>query len=118
MSRQRLRSYGDLRQERRQLERILEHFEELAHCCPHPRTEDAYIRLRTVLQGKLERIREELSCVEQAVDRLDESYSTILRAHYIDGQSWESVCEMTGYEGMQICRIHTAALEALGEPQC
>ncbi len=72
-----------------------------------------HLELQEQLEQKLTDLMEEQIAVENAIDTLAPVERTLIRAHYIDGKTWENVCVLIGYEWAQIHRIHSQALRKL-----
>lgn len=51
--------------------------------------------------------------IEKALEGLDPQQRCLLRYRYLDGYSWESVCDAMHYSWAQTHNIHAAALKAL-----
>lgn len=55
--------------------------------------------------------------VERAIDSLPPKARALLRFYYVDGLTWDKVCEKMHYSWTQVHRIHGRALEKLKEQE-
>ena len=62
-------------------------------------------KLDELLQAQLE--------IERAIDTLDPTERTLLRLHYIQGETWEQAAVTMNYSWRQVHRIHARALKKL-----
>ena len=131
MTKERLRAYKDLRQERDQLAKMLGDIEAVMYGPRASRmdgmprggsggtggpTEALATRHIEVEQRYREKVAELtalLDEIEQAIEALDPRERTLIRLHYIEGRIWEEVCIEMSYSWMQVHRIHAKALEKL-----
>lgn len=104
-----------LHREQNQLCRLLERLEEVSGLCASE--SEGYERLHRVLQSRLDGNHVRLTRAEESLNRLDSRERSILRARYLEGQSWDRICLRTGYEQAQIFRIHAGALRCLVEAE-
>jgi len=52
--------------------------------------------------------------IERGVRGLEDGrFRDVMRRRYIDGGTWERIAEDMHYSTMQVCRLHTAALERI-----
>ena len=105
MTKDRLRDYRAIAQEKKALERQIETDNLVA----------GHQALLELYRDKLDRMAEELLAIEQAIDRLPVRERAILRRYYIQGMTWEEVCVEEHYSLRQLHRIHARALERLRE---
>ena len=105
MTKDRLRDYRAIVQEKKALEHQIETDDLVA----------GHQALVELYQDKLDRMAEELLAIEQAIDRLPVRERAILRRYYIQGMTWEEVCVAEHYSWRQVHRIHARALERLKE---
>ena len=133
MTKERLRAYRSLKQERDQVRSMIEELEAELYSPKVPRLDavpggggqlpggvtptDAKIDKRDELLAlyaeKCAKMDEELLAIEQAIDRLEPREKTLIRFHYIKGLTWENVCVAMCYSWRQVHRIHAKALENL-----
>ena len=129
MTKERLRSYRTLAQEKKQLEHQIEAIEaalyrpKIAKYKPSQgkasggnTTEDLaakHLELLDLYQDKLAGLAKEQLAIEQALDSLPSKERTLLRHKYLEGLTWEEVCVAMHYSWMQVHRIHSRALETL-----
>lgn len=131
MTKERLRTYRDLRRELRQIERKVESIETALYSPKIPRLtgmptapgggntkEDLAAKHLELLEyyntKKAELAAEQLS-IELAIDALPYRERTLLRLYYIDGLTWEEVCVNMSYGWTQTHKIHGKALRMLRE---
>lgn len=135
MTKERLRAYRALKQERDQIRELIEELETGLYSPKVPRLDavpggggqlpggvtptDAKIDKRDELLAlyadKCTQMDAELLAIEQAIDCLDPRERTLLRLHYTQGLTWEDVCHVMSYSWRQVHRIHDKALEKLKE---
>lgn len=133
MTKERLRAYRALKQERDEVRQMIEEIESALYDPKVPRLEpvpggggskpdgitptDAKIDKRDELLAlyaeKCAQMDEELLAIEKAIDSMEPREKTLLRLHYVKGLTWENVCVEMGYSWRQIHRIHAKALEML-----
>ena len=68
--------------------------------------EDMYLR-------KIEKANAELKEIEALIDNLEPVERLLIRARYIDGEYFESICGIIGYSYRQTMRIHKCAIRKL-----
>ena len=105
MTKERLRDYRAIAQEKKALERKIETDDLVA----------GHQALLELYRDKLDRMAEELLAIEQAIDRLPVREQAILRRYYLQGMIWEEVCVAEHYSWRQVHRIHARALDRLRE---
>lgn len=133
MTKERLRKYVTLRQEVLNLEaRVREKEHEMVSLrspslegLPTAKgktsspVEDAVaslVDLQAKYVRRLEVMYREQSAIEEAVASLSDSVERqLMRARYLDGQTWEEVCETIGYSWSQVHRIHARALQNIAD---
>lgn len=72
----------------------------------------SFIDLENEYAQKIAKLNAEIMQIEKAITTLDDSAERqLMRARYIDGKTWEEVCNLMGYSWSQTHRIHTRALE-------
>ena len=123
MVKEKLRRYGDRRQELRQIRRMLA---ELEARMTAPRaqaltgTPGSPSGDPDKLTGLVARA-EELTAAQLEVERLIETLEPrereIFRLRYIDGAKWEDICVILSYSWRQVHRAHSAALQKLEEAE-
>jgi len=69
--------------------------------------------LRVVYSETIQRLTEQLTEIERAIETLEPRERQAIRMHYIDGLSWEAIGYKMYYERSQIFRIRKAAIEKL-----
>ena len=62
---------------------------------------------------KLEELAEEQEQIEDAISGLPSDLRQIMRARYIQGKQWETICYEIGYSWRQIHRLHGKALRMI-----
>ena len=72
------------------------------------RLEGSYQRLQARLLAEQERI-------EEMISRLGPKERMLMRYYYIEGYTWEQVCDAMNYSWRQVHRIHAGALRRLLE---
>lgn len=130
MTKERLKSYRNIKLER---DKLLDMIEELEAQMKNPRAQrlDGMPRGGTSLTSAVEsmvvkhtdlveRYREHVAAlteavakIENAIEGLDPRERTLIRLHYIQGLTWEEVCVAMSYSWRQVHRIHAKALETL-----
>ena len=127
MTKERLRGYRTLLQEKKTLEQQIETIEatllhpkiqKIKHTPTGPSGGNALedLELIDLYHAKLAEIAKELQAIETGIDTLPPTERVLLRLRYIHGLSWEEVCVDMSYSWRQVHRIHAKALEALREP--
>ena len=118
MVKEKLRRYGDRRQELRQIRRMLAELE-ARMTAPRaqaltgtPGSPSRDPDKRTGLVARAEELRGQYRrCIEELTER--ESF----RRRYIDGAKWEDICVILSYSWRQVHRAHSAALQKLEEAE-
>lgn len=129
MTKERLRSYRDLRQELRQIEGKVESIEATLYSPKIPRLtgmpsapgggntkEDLaakHLELLEYYNGKKAELAAEQLAIEKAIEVLPYRERTLLRLYYIDGLTWEEVCVEMAYGWTRTHKIHGMALQML-----
>lgn len=124
-----LNSYRDLSAEHRQLTEELRRLEECiaSPSCPNwdglPRGTEVsrpteskalkHIELEQRYRVQLERMAEEQVKIEEMIEGLEPTERRLARFRYIDGLTWEDVCEKMNYSWRQTHRIHGRMLDKL-----
>ena len=67
------------------------------------------------LEQKRDRLAAELACLEEGIDALGGIEGRILRASYIEGNSWEQIGADEGYEQAQLFRLNMSAIRKLAK---
>lgn len=133
MTKERLRQYRELKNEKAQIEEKLEELEGVMYA-PRGTNYEEKIRekyktgsltevlheqheaLVNLYNAKLAELNALLLEIETAVESLtDATERRVVRLHYIDGMKWEAVAVAIGYEWAQTHRIHARALAKLRE---
>ena len=131
MTKDRLRNYTTLKEEREQLRRQLDELEatlyypkiqRLNGMPSSPSKESTlelmvarHVELQERYEAKLAEMTKEMLLIEAAIDALDPTARMLLRYRYLDGLKWEEVCVRMNYSWMQTHRIHANALNKLRE---
>ena len=129
MTKERLRTYRDLRRELRQIERKVEAIETSLYSPKIPRLtgmpaapgngntkEDMvaeHLELLDHYKAKQAELAAEQLAIETSIDSLPYRERTMLRLYYIDGLTWEDVCVQMNYCWSRVHQIHAAALQKL-----
>ena len=66
-----------------------------------------------MLEEKRDKLAAELAQLEAGMNALEGTEGRILRAHYMQGHSWQQVALDEGYEQAQIFRIYSSAVRKL-----
>ena len=66
--------------------------------------------LRALYDKKREKLTAELMHIEQVIETLGPTERTLMRLRYIDGLSWQAICNRINYSWQQTHRIHARAL--------
>lgn len=133
MTKERLRSYRDLRRELRQIERKVESIETTLYSPKIPRLtgmpaapgggnskEDLaakHLELLEYYEAKQAELVAEQLAIEKSIEVLPYRERTLLRLYYIDGLTWEEVCVNMNYVWSRIHEIHGMALRMLREKE-
>lgn len=131
MTKERLRGYRTLLQEKKTLEQQIETVEatllhpqiqKIKHTPAGPSGGNAledlaakHLELIDLYHAKLAEIAQELQAIETGIDTLPPTERVLLRLRYVHGLTWEEVCVDMSYSWRQVHRIHAKALEALRE---
>ena len=131
MTKERLRRYLWLKQER---EQIVQKMQEIEATIYFPKIQRMtgmpgsgnkegnpqepltiqHIELRDLYLAKTKELLTELLSIERAIESVTEPrHRTLLRHRYIEGLKWEEICVAMGYEWSQIHRLHGEALAML-----
>lgn len=129
----RLNSYRDLRAEHQQITEELRRLEALlgapsgSNLDGMPRASGVsssverkalkHIALRERYQAQLEKLVEAQEMIENIIEGLDSTERRLARFRYIDGLTWESVCDRLCYSWMQTHRIHGRMLDKLTDAE-
>lgn len=129
MTKDRLRNYQIIKQEREQLRQQLEEIEAALYFPKVQRLTDMptapshgnaqedlairHIELQELYMAKLEELVAEQLAIEEAIGSLDRQHRMLMRYRYIDGLKWEEVCLKMGYSWTQIHEHHSRALKLL-----
>ena len=131
MTKERLKTYRDLKREQQQIRQQLEALE-AAMYYPKPQRlsgmpsapsqgnalenmVEQHVALQERYRAKLNELEAEQLAIETAIDALDTRARQLIRYRYIDGLTWEEVCVAMSYSWRQTHRLHSAALTALKE---
>lgn len=131
MTKEQLRTYRDLRKERDDLARKIH---ELEWSMYGPRAQrldgmpragsggdglegqmDRHNELRELYRSKVAELGRQLLAIERAIERLSSRERQLIRLHYIEGLTWEQVCNEMNYSWSQVHRDHREALAKLRE---
>ena len=131
MTKERLRNYAILKEERNQLRRQLEELEaalyypkiqRLNGMPSAPSKENAlelmvarHAELQEKYEAKIAEMNAEMLFVETAIETLEPTARMLLRYRYLECLKWEEVCVKMNYSWMQTHRIHANALNQLME---
>lgn len=127
---QRLNSYRDLLTERVQLQTELQKLEALmaspsssnldgmprsgsGPCNPVASIAVKHMELVERYKTKVRQLVEEQAAIEALIEDLEPTERKLARYRYIDGLTWEEVCEELGYSWRQTHRIHGRMLDGL-----
>lgn len=131
MTKERLRSYLELKNEHAQLRQQLEAIEAAlyspkaqrltgmpaaqSHGNPMEDMAARHLELMDRYRAKMLELAEEQLAIEKAIEALEPTSRMLLRFRYLDGLPWEEVCVRMNYSWRQTHRLHSRALEALKE---
>ena len=131
MTKERLKNYALLKEEREQLRRQLDELEatlyypriqRLSDMPSAPSKENTlelmvarHLDLQDRYEAKIAEMTAEMLLIEEAIEKLDPTARMLMRYRYIEGLKWEEVCVRINYSWMQTHRIHAHALEQLSE---
>lgn len=129
MTKERLRAYRDLRQERDKLKKLIEELDANLYgpTTPNldglPRSHGGASAVESLVAqkdqierkylAKVAELTAELETIERAIEVLEPRERTLIRLYYIEGLTWEQVCVEMSYSWRQVHRIHGMALERL-----
>ena len=130
MTKEALREYVHLKSERVQLARLLRELEMEMEApsiqkmtgMPHAPSGNKssleavvarHLDLMERYQNMLGRIDEIQAQIEEAIASLDGVERTLMRYRYLDGMSWNDICEAMNYSWNSVHRIHGRALAKL-----
>jgi DNA-directed RNA polymerase specialized sigma subunit len=129
MTKERLRNYANLKEERNQLRRQLEELEaalyypkiqRLNGMPSAPSKENTlelmvarHAELQEKYEAKIAEMNAEMLLIEEAIEALDPTARMLLRYRYLECLKWEEVCVKMNYSWMQTHRIHANALNQL-----
>ena len=103
MTKEALREYRNIKTELVEMEKLRKTLTALDYDI-----DELYLPKKTALLRELERI-------EQAIETLGPTERTLMRLRYIEGLSWQEVCDRIHYSWQQTHRIHANALIKLRE---
>ena len=132
MTKTQLRAYKTLRLERDKLARMLSELEATIYgpkavkydAMPRggagpsdPTAELAarHIALQDDYARTVEKLTEQMTEIERAIEPLAPTERTLIRLHYFQGLTWEEVAVEMGYTWRHVHRLHGKALEHLQE---
>lgn len=72
------------------------------------------VDLEEMYLDELSKLLEEQKEIEDMIKGLEPVERLLIRARYIDGLPWESICNIIGYSWAQTHRIHSSTLNKLG----
>ena len=72
-----------------------------------------HIALQEDYARTVEKLTEQMTEIEKAIEPLEPRERTLIRLHYFQGLTWEQVAVEMSYSWAQIHRIHSKALEKL-----
>ena len=130
MTKEQLKEYKHIRQERDRLATMIKELESTMYGPRGPRLDGMphggggnsspiealaakHDELLQLYQTKVAELTAKLEEIEAAIEPLAPRERTLLRLYYINGLTWEQVCVAMSYSWMQVHRIHSKALEAL-----
>lgn len=123
-----LNSYRELRAEHRQIREELEALEAemgptgsnydgmprgTVTSDPTGRLAGLHLALQERYEAQLEKLAEGQVIIENIIEGLEPTERRLARFRYIDGLSWEDVCEQMSYSWRQTHRIHARMLDKL-----
>ena len=134
MTKERLKTYRELKKERDDIARRIKEIEDAMYCprsqrldgMPRGGSGENYIReeqvdtkyaLLAAYQKKGAELDRKLLVIEQAIEELEPRERWLVRLHYIDGLTWEQVAVEMDYSWRQVHRIHSDALDKLKEEE-
>lgn len=131
MTKEQLKNYVILKEEREQLRRQLDELEATLYYPKIQRLSDMpstpskentlelmvarHLELQDKYEAKLAEMTAEMLKIEDTIEKLDPTARMLFRYRYLDGLKWEEVCVRMNYSWMQTHRIHANALNQLKE---
>ena len=76
-----------------------------------------HIELQTAYTDMLEEIAAEQLAIETAAAALPPTLRTLIRLHYFEGLTWNQVCQRINYSWTSVHRLHREALKLLREQE-
>ena len=129
MTKEQLKNYVILKEEREQLRRQLDELEATLYYPKIQRLSDMpstpskentlelmvarHLELQDKYEAKLAEMTAEMLRIEEVIEKLDPTARMLFRYRYLDGLKWEEVCVRMNYSWMQTHRIHANALNQL-----
>ena len=129
MTKERLREYRDLHRELKQIEEKVETMESTLYSPKIPRItgmpsaagngnskEDLaakHIELLDYYRKKQQELYTEQLAIEKAIESLDGVERTLMRYRYIEGLTWDEICDKMHYGWNSVHRIHGRALSKM-----
>ena len=130
MTKEQLKAYRAIRLERDKLLGMLKELESTIYSPTIPKLDPApgggrngaspveiaatkHDGLRTRYLQKVAELEDAMAMIEEAIKMLGNRERTLMRLHYIEGKTWEEVCEEMSYSWRQVHRFHATALEKL-----
>ena len=129
MTKEQLKNYVILKEEREQLRRQLDELEATLYYPKIQRLSDMpstpskentlelmvarHLELQDKYEAKLAEMTAEMLRIEETIEKLDPTARMLFRYRYLDGLKWEEVCVRMNYSWMQTHRIHANALNQL-----
>lgn len=105
MTKEQLRSYQDIKKEKRHIEQMLRILER------RPESEQENLRpLRELYREKLDALVALQVSIEEAIDSLGPVERKLFRYRYIEGLEWHQIEAKMHYSSTSVHRIHSAAL--------
>ena len=134
MTKERLKTYRELKKERDDLGRRISELEwemygprsQRLDGMPRGGSGENYIQeermdtkdaLLAVYKAQEAELTEELLAIEKAIKKLEPRERRLVRLRYIDGLNWEQVAVEMDYSWRQMHRIHSDALDKLKEEE-
>ena len=133
MTKERLRRYGAIKREHRQLEEQLEQIETQLYSpkaqrltgmpsAPHDgnameELAAKHIELQEHYRRLIAELSEEMLAVEAAIEGLDPTSRTLMRYRYIDGLKWEEICVAMNYSWPNVHKMHKRILDRLRDEE-
>lgn len=134
MTKKQLKGYRDIKLERDDLARRIEELEAALYSARTQKLDgmppggggaddrtDALLDKKRALLARYKLKARELADaqleIETAINSLSPRARKVLRLYYIDGLTWEQVCERSYYSWGTVHKIHRTALNALGKQE-